>query len=95
MVCVSLFPSQSSSPSLAIIFIDTDFYSATVSPGINFKRDTEKIAGYNHSDCEGSVAIPIFSSITFQNALVATLGKAFMNTTVPDNYTIPDWNSIS
>ena len=73
--------------------VDMYSFSATISPGINFKRDTSNTTAIPHGDCEGSVAIPIFSSSTFQSALVATMEESFLNTQIPDNYTVPGWNS--
>ena len=71
--------------------------SGTVSAGINFKRDTNSTATLDHSECEGSAAIPIFSAFmgsgvaAFQSALVEAMGEAWLNTTVPSNYTVVGW----
>lgn len=71
----------------------SQYNCATVSPGINFKRDASNTTAIPRGDCEGSVTIPIFSSSTFQSALVTTLEESFLNTQIPDNYTVPGWNS--
>ena len=76
----------------------SQYNCGTVSPGINFKRDSTT-ASSAHSECEGSAAIPILGAITndgittLQNALVAKLGEAFLNMTVPDNYTVDGWSA--
>lgn len=75
--------------------------SATVSPGINFKRDSTATATTDHSECEGSAIIPIMTSFTssgmaaLQSALVAKLGDAWLDTVIPVNYTVVGWNSTS
>jgi len=72
--------------------------SGTVSVGINFKRDDLSSAESIHAECEGSAIIPIMAAfsgngyLAFQKALVARLGEAWLNTTVPDNYTVTGWN---
>jgi sphingomyelin phosphodiesterase len=74
--------------------------SGTVSPGINFKRDTSGSSSA-HSDCEGSAIIPILGAFTadgvtgFTNALVEKLGSAWLDTVVPANYTAVGWNVTS
>jgi sphingomyelin phosphodiesterase len=73
-------------------------WSGTVSPGINFKRYDSSSIEDVHSECEGSAIIPILGSFsgsgfaTFQDALIARLGEAWLNTTVPENYTVAGWN---
>jgi hypothetical protein len=75
--------------------------SGTISPGINFKRDDSSSTEDSHSECEGSAIIPILGSLSgdglpgFQAALVAKLGEGWLNTTVPENYTIVGWNSTT
>lgn len=74
----------------------SQYNCVTVSPGINFKRD--ELTTHTHGECGGSAAVPILASFTgsgmsgFQNALVATMGDSFLNTTVPSNYTVAGWN---
>jgi len=76
----------------------SQYNCGTVSPGINFKRDDSSSIEDAHSECEGSGIIPILASFsgngfaTFQDALVAKLGEAWLNTTVPENYTVVGWN---
>jgi sphingomyelin phosphodiesterase len=73
-------------------------WSGTVSPGINFKRDGSSSSEDAHSECEASAIIPILGSFsgngfaTFQNALIAKLGEGWLNTAVPENYTVVGWN---
>jgi sphingomyelin phosphodiesterase len=75
--------------------------SGTVSPGINFKRDDSSNLEDVHSECEASAIIPILGSFsgdgfgTFQDALIAKLGEAWLNTTVPENYTVAGWNGTN
>jgi sphingomyelin phosphodiesterase len=78
----------------------SQYNCGTVTAGINFKRDTNTTSSSSaHSECEGSAAIPILAGIAnngttaLQNALVAKLGEAFLNMTVPDNYTIDGWSA--
>ncbi|KAH8896938.1 calcineurin-like phosphoesterase [Thozetella sp. PMI_491] len=61
---------------------------ATVSPGINFKRDAST-GGAVTGECDGSHAVPILSAMlapngvqTLQTALASILGDGFLNTTV-------------
>jgi sphingomyelin phosphodiesterase len=75
--------------------------SGTVSPGINFKRDDSNSIEDVHSECEGPAIIPILRSFsgdgfaTFHYALIAKLGEAWLNTTVPENYTVAGWDGTS
>ncbi|RDW63867.1 sphingomyelin phosphodiesterase [Coleophoma crateriformis] len=78
----------------------SQYNCGTVSVGINFKKrtvDAETISDSTHSahgDCEGSAIIPILGALTssgladLQASLANILGADFMNTTVPDNYTV-------
>ena len=76
----------------------SQYNCGTVSPGINFKRDSTTTSSV-HSECEGSAAIPILGAITnggltsFQSALVAKMGEDFLNITVPANYTVAGWSA--
>ncbi|KAL6886765.1 Metallo-dependent phosphatase-like protein [Trichoderma evansii] len=72
----------------------SQYNCATVKPGINFKRDTTTGVA-TAGECDGSQAIPIFSSMAnstgvqaLQDALVSILGSAILNITVPSNYTV-------
>ncbi|KAH8680783.1 calcineurin-like phosphoesterase [Xylariales sp. PMI_506] len=65
----------------------------TISPGVNFKRDTHTGA-LQAGECEASLAIPILSAIAgtdgiaaLQSALTTVVGEGFFNTSVPSNYT--------
>jgi sphingomyelin phosphodiesterase len=75
--------------------------SGTVTPGINFKRTATATATTDHSECEGSAAIPILGQLTttgyaaFQSALAAKLGSDWTSTVIPSNYTIAGWNTTS
>lgn len=76
----------------------SQYNCGTVSIGINFKEKRTDAAGvHEHSECEGSAAIPIFSAFTgegvaaFQSALIETMGESFLNTTIPSNYTVAGW----
>jgi len=77
--------------------------SATVSPGINFKRDTSNSSSVEstHSDCEGSAIVPILGAFTangvtgLSDAIVAKMGSAWLDTVVPANYTAVGWNVTS
>ncbi|KAF2231533.1 sphingomyelin phosphodiesterase [Viridothelium virens] len=60
----------------------------TVTPGINFKRDTTSISTATEDTCDHSKIIPILSSISgdgldaFKSALVKVMGEFWLNTTV-------------
>jgi sphingomyelin phosphodiesterase len=77
--------------------------SGTVSPGINFKRDTSNSSSIEstHSDCEGSAIISILGAFTasgatgLTNALVEKMGSAWLDTVIPANYTAAGWNVTS
>ena len=76
----------------------SQYNCGTVSAGINFKRDDTTTAS-THSECEGSAAIPILASFpgnglaTFKSALIAKMGEDFLDTTVPNNYTVAGWSA--
>jgi len=73
-----------------------------VKAGINFKskRGLDEGAapdGHDHSKCEGSAAVPIIGSFAtnfaaFQSSLLKQLGEDWLETAVPDNFTIAGWN---
>jgi sphingomyelin phosphodiesterase len=66
----------------------------TVSPGVNFKRDTNSgvvAAG----ECDGSQALPILAALpgttgiaALGSAIASTVGSAVLNQEVPANYTV-------
>lgn len=72
-----------------------------MSIGINFKRDGTPSTVSDHSDCEGSAALPILGQLTttglaaLQSALVARFGEDWLSTSIPSNYTVAGWNTTS
>ncbi|PMD54294.1 sphingomyelin phosphodiesterase [Hyaloscypha bicolor E] len=81
----------------------SQYNCGTVSPGINFKRDTSNPSSTEstHSDCEGSAILPILGAFTasgitgLTDALVKKMGSDWLDTVIPANYTAVGWNVTS
>ena len=62
--------------------------SGTVTPGINFKRDTTSTSTVTEDACGHSKIIPVLSSIStggldrFKSVLVGVMGESWLSTTV-------------